>query len=263
VTLPLLERSGRIGDVAYEVLGEGGPTTVFVHGLGGSLNETRPLALGVPGTRVLLDLRGHGASAPLGDGWDYDTCADDVLAVADAFGADRAVGLSLGSGALLRVLQRDPTRFVRLGLVLPAALDGARADGATRRLDSLGDAIDAADPDAVLTLLLAEVPAELAGRRAVRLLLARRAAALVQQPAPRPRRPDRPVMHRDVLLNVTAPVLVAGQPDDPLHPLDLAAEIAAVLPAGELLTLPVGGFPWTAARPLRQALATHLTEERP
>lgn len=261
MSLSALERTGHVGEVAYEVLGEGGPTTVFVHGLGGSLNELRPLALGVPGTRVLLDLRGHGASAPLVDGWDYDTCADDVLAVADAFGADRAVGLSLGSGALLRVLQRDPTRFVRLGLVLPAALDGARADGATRRLDSLGDAIDAGDPDAVLALLLAEVPAELAGRRAVRLLLARRAASLVERPAPRPRRADRPVVHRDVLLDVTAPVLVAGQPEDPLHPLDLAAEIAAVLPAGELLTLPVGGFPWTAAKPLRAALATHLMTE--
>ncbi|MGB8650376.1 MAG: alpha/beta fold hydrolase, partial [Mycobacteriales bacterium] len=94
--------AGRLGGVSFVALGEGDPVTVFAHGLGGSISETRPLATRVDGTRVLLDFRGHGDSDLLVRGWDYDTLADDLLAVADAVGATRAVGLSLGAGALLR-----------------------------------------------------------------------------------------------------------------------------------------------------------------
>ena len=78
---------GRVGGVAFTVVGEGSPVTVFAHGLGGSSAETRPLASRTGGTRVLLDFRGHGTSDPLVDGWDYDLLAEDLLAVADATGA--------------------------------------------------------------------------------------------------------------------------------------------------------------------------------
>ena len=135
-------RAGNIDGISYVVLGQGSPVTVFAHGLGGSIAETRPLAARVSGTRVLLDFRGHGDSALLDDGWDYDGLADDLLSVADAVGASQAVGLSLGSGALLRALSRDPDRFRRLAFLLPAAIDGTRRDGATERLLRLGAAID-------------------------------------------------------------------------------------------------------------------------
>lgn len=248
----------RVGGVACTVLGQGLPVTVFAHGLGGSAAETRPLASRVPGTRVLLDFRGHGRSDPLPAGWDYDLLAEDLLAVADASGATQAVGLSVGSGALLRVLSHEPDRFERLAMVMPAAIDEARADGATISIRRLGSAIDDGDVVAVTELLLAELPAELRTRRAVRLLLARRAAALVTRPAPRPRVPDRPVADRAVLSAVTAPALVVGQDDDPLHALDLAVELAAALPDAALLALPAGGVFWTAPRQVADALALHL-----
>jgi pimeloyl-ACP methyl ester carboxylesterase len=253
--------SGRVRGVAYTVLGEGGPVTVFAHGLGGSAAETRPLASRVPGTRVLLDFRGHGASHALPDGWDYDLLADDLLAVADETGASRAVGLSVGSGALLRVLSRDPARFDRLAMVMPAALDEGRADGATRAIRRLGNAIDEADVDAVTDLLLAELPEQVRARRGVRLLLGRRAAQLVTRPAPRPRIEDRPVPDRSVLAAVRAPALVVAQEDDPLHALDLAVELTAALPDATLLALPAGGVFWTAAADVARALAAHLPED--
>ena len=251
--------SGRVGGVEFTVLGDGGPVTVFAHGLGGTSGETRPLALRAPGTRVLLSFRGHGGSDPLADGWDYDLLAEDLLTVADHVGADACVGLSLGCGALLRILRDDPERFGRLAFVMPAALDAARTDGATARLEQLGAAIDRGDVAAVTALLLAEVPTALRERRAVPLLLARRAEALVLRPAPVPRRTDRPLDDRSVLAQVLAPTLVIGQADDPLHPLDLARELADVLPAGRLLGLPEGGVFWTAAAQAQIALADHLT----
>lgn len=250
--------SGRVAGVEFSVLGDGGPVTVFAHGLGGSSGETRPLALKAPGTRVLLNFRGHGDSAALVDGWDYDLLAEDLLAVADHVGADACVGLSLGCGALLRILRDRPDRFDRLAMVMPAALDAARTDGATVRLQQLGAAIDRGDVEAVTALLLTEVPEPLRERRAVPLLLARRAAELVQRPAPVPRTTDRPLADRSVLSAVTAPTLVVGQAEDRLHPLELAREVAAALPRAELLALPEGGVFWTCAAQAQAALARHL-----
>jgi pimeloyl-ACP methyl ester carboxylesterase len=252
---------GRIGAVSFSVLGSGSPVSVFAHGLGGSATEVRPLASRSPGTRVLLSFRGHGDSGDLPDGWDYDLLADDLLGVADAVGATRAVGLSVGAGALLRALTRDPDRFERLAFVLPAALDETREDGATVSLTGLADAIDAQDLDGVVERLLADVPDAVRDRRGVRALVERRARGLVARPAPRPLHHDRPVHDRGELAAVRAPALVVGQDDDPLHTLDLAVELSAALPNAALLALPTGGVFWTATRQVQDALADHLAED--
>lgn len=252
--------SGTVAGVRFVVLGEDGPVTVFAHGLGGSTAETRPLATRVPGSRVLLDFRGHGNSEPIEGGWDYDSLADDLLAVADAVGATQAVGLSLGCGALLRALSRDPSRFAKLALVLPAAVDSTRRDGATARLLRLGAAIDAQDPRAVADVLLEEVPASVRERRGVDALLLRRAAQLVTRPAPAPKGEDRPLPDWSLLGRLEAPTLVVSQEQDALHPADLAAQLHAVLPVSQLLALPAGGVFWTAGREVQAALARHLSE---
>ena len=254
--------AGRVGDVAFTTLGSGGPVTVFAHGLGGSAAETRPLAVGVPGTRVLLSFRGHGDSGPLPGGWDYDVLAADLRAVADATGATCAVGLSLGAGALLRLLTTTPDRFERLAFVLPAALDVARADGATVRLGKLGDAIDAGDVDAVTSILMGEVPEAVRDARGVHTLVRRRAQQLASRPAPRPLRDDRPLRDVSALLRVTVPALVIGQEADPLHRLDMAAELSTALPSARVVSLPPGGVFWTAGRDATDALAEHLTGAR-
>jgi 3-oxoadipate enol-lactonase len=262
--MPVVQDAGslRVGGVHVDVVGSGLPVTVLAHGLGGSVSETRPLAARMRGTRVLLEFRGHGRSDALPGGWDYDVLADDLRTVADDTGATRALGLSLGAGALLRVLAGDPDRFARLAFVLPAAIDATRADGATLRLEALGAAIDRADSDAVVDLLLHEVPPAVRDRRGTRLLLARRAAQLLERPSPQPLKDDRPLHGRAVLRLVEAPALVVAQRDDPLHRVDVAAELAAALPScSDLLTLPAGGVFWTAARQVQQALADHLTPE--
>lgn len=251
----------RVAGVRVAVVGSGAPVTVFAHGLGGSQAETRPLAARVAGTRLLLTFRGHGESDALPGGWDYDILAADLLGVADAFGADRVVGLSVGAGALMRVLSRQPDRFRRLAFVLPAALDASRPDGATLRVRTLGDAIDRGDDDAVTELLLEEVPAAVRERRGVRALVGRRAAQLVSRPAPRPLGDDRPLADRAQLAAVRAPALVVAQHGDPLHSLDVATDLATALPNAEQLILPPGGLFWTAARRAQDALARHLDPE--
>lgn len=259
--LPTLAPTGKVDGVAYVVLGDGGPVTLFAHGLGGSVAETRPLATRVAGTRVLMEFRGHGESDAQPQGWDYDSLADDLLAVADAVGATQAVGLSLGSGALLRALSRDPSRFARLAFVLPAAIDGTRRDGATERLHRLGAAISRGDARGAADALLEELPDDVRRRRGVDALVLRRAAQLVTRPAPSPAREDRPLPDRSLLPRLTAPALVVAQEGDDLHPADLAVELHRALPAADLLTLPPGGVFWTAGREAQLALARQLAED--
>jgi acyl-[acyl-carrier-protein] desaturase len=71
------------------------------------------------------------------------------------------------------------------------------------------------------------------------VLLARRAAQLLERPSPQPLGDDRPLTDRSVLRVVQAPALVVAQEDDPLHRLDVAADLAAALPGSTgLLRLP-------------------------
>ena len=255
-----LEPVTRIGGLNVVVLGEGGPVTVFAHGLGGSVAETRPLATRVEGTRVLFDFPGHGDSADLENGWDYDLLADALLSVADAYGATQAVGLSMGAGALLRALSRDPHRFDKLAIVLPAAIDDTRRDGATQRLQVLGDAIVNGDPDAAADYFLSELPASVRERRGIEVLVRRRAAQLVAKPAPAPAFDDRPLHDRSLFAVLDVPTLVVGQEDDALHPVDLALELYSLMPKAELAVYPQAGVFWTAAREAQEAIARHLSE---
>src|SRR3954449_829882 len=105
--------------IDYLVTGSGAPVTVFAHGLSGSIAETRPLGSGVSGTRVFFHFRGHGESASPAGTWTYDDVGSELLAVADHFGASRAVGASMGAGAIVNVLGKRPGRFERVVLFLP------------------------------------------------------------------------------------------------------------------------------------------------
>jgi pimeloyl-ACP methyl ester carboxylesterase len=251
----------RVAGVDVTVVGTGLPVTVFAHGLGGSAVETRPLAARTPGTRVLLTFRCHGTSEAIEGGWTYDDLADDLLEVADAFGATRAVGLSLGAGALLRVLSRQPDRFERIAFVLPATLDETRDDHATARLLRLGDALVAGDEEHVRRMLLEEVPAQVRERGGVRILVDRRAKLMLGSTPPYPRAPEAPLTDLTALAAVTAPALVIAQSDDPLHPAAVAAQLAGVLANAELVLLAPGGVFWTETRRAQDALADHLSSE--
>jgi 3-oxoadipate enol-lactonase len=250
---------GRVGGVQYVVVGSGPPVTVLAHGLGGSIAETRPLATDLAGSRVLLHFRGHGDSAALDGGWDYDMLAADLRAVADHVGATRALGLSLGAGALLRLLSTTPDRFERVAFVLPAAIDRSRSDGATARLDRLAEAMRAGDHGRLIALLLAEVPAELRDSRGAQVLTARRARQLAFTEPPYPRPGVRPLDSIEALASLRVPSLVLAQEDDELHTLAIARTLAAALPNAALHVLSPGGVFWTDRFRARTLLAEHLT----
>jgi pimeloyl-ACP methyl ester carboxylesterase len=263
-TLPLLPdptagSAAASAPLACVVRGAGEPVTLLVHGVAGSAVDTRPYATALPGTAVHAELRGHGASPDLPEqGWDYALLASDIAATADAVGAHRALGISLGAGVLLHLAVAEPARFSSLVLVMPASVDAPRTDAATERLASLEPAIVAGDVETIRDAFLAELPPEIAAHRGARLAAHRKASLLAARRPPKPVSHDIvPVPEREDLLAVSCPVLVLAHEDDPLHPVWIAEDVASALPNGELVVLPAGGLGWALdpAVPARVAAA--------
>jgi pimeloyl-ACP methyl ester carboxylesterase len=249
------------GDLEYLVTGSGSPTTVFAHGLAGSIAETRPLGSGVTGTRVFLHFRGHGRSSAPQSPWSYVALAGELRAIADHSGATRAVGVSLGAGALTTLLDETPQRFGRLVFFLPAVLDRPRQDAALDRLRAMAGRVDDRDVDGLAALLLAEQPAGVRDRADVQVFVRRQARALVGTPVSAALRqlPDQvPIGDRAVLAAVTAPALVIAQEGDSAHPVWVAEQLADALPAGQLRVFGAGGAWWSVRAELRALVAGFL-----
>ena len=101
--------------VTVHDLGGNGPPALLAHATGFCGPVWRPLAAALEGVHCYaLDFRGHGRTAGP-DGFDYtwEAFADDVLAVVDGLGLDRAfgVGHSKGGASLLLAEERQPGTF--------------------------------------------------------------------------------------------------------------------------------------------------------
>ncbi|HEU0129954.1 MAG TPA: alpha/beta hydrolase [Mycobacteriales bacterium] len=244
-----------------ETYGTGEPVTVFASGLGGTIAETRTFASGLPGTRVFFDFRGHGASgSPEAGDWSYAALSGDLRTVADATGATRAVGVSMGAAALLGILAETPERFSRNVFFLPAILDRPRHDVVTSRLGRVAARIEDGDAAAVVELLLAEVPRELRDAPGVAAWVrdrARRLSGTAVAGLVRALAESRPVRDRTLLAAVGAPCLVVGQEGDEVHPAQVARELAATLPDARLHVFGSPGGLWVHRAALR-ALVTEF-----
>jgi pimeloyl-ACP methyl ester carboxylesterase len=261
LTLPYAGPAGG-GTVEYAPVGTAPPTTLFLHGLAGSIEDTRPLASGVPGRKVFAHLPGHGASTGP-DPLDYETLAAAALAVADHEHATAAFGVSLGAATLLRVLSRTPDRFERVVLYLPAVVDAPRRPEAVAPHRDLADRLAAADIAGVVDALLRTQPLAVRDAPVARDWAERRAKELVADGL-HPKRwlplatavPLDPE-GLDRLRAMTAPVLVIAQEGDPAHPVETARRIAQALPTARLEVFDAAGALWGHRAELR-ALTTEF-----
>lgn len=246
------------GQIEILVTGRGEPSSLFVHGLAGSIATTRPYAGAVRGRRTFMHLAGHGRTSPMlrPDGaahpashWSYAALAAQVRAVADRdeVSATRALGISMGAGALCAVVADDPGRFDRLVLVLPAALDSPPGDTIAGRFATLGALVEQGDVAGVSAHLLADQPASARSRpdvqnwcdqQARQLRTSVAAGALEAVPH------EVPLTDLSRLRAVDVPVLVIAQEGDPTHPVHIARQLAQVPPAATLEVLPAGGIIW-------------------
>ncbi len=123
-----MERAARVrttdGLINFERSGRGSPL-VLIHGVGASLRSWDDAcdALESEFDVIRLDLRGHGASAPIRGEYSIDRFAADVVAVMDETGISRAdlVGFSLGGLIAQRLAVGWAGRFSRVVLLSAVA----------------------------------------------------------------------------------------------------------------------------------------------
>jgi pimeloyl-ACP methyl ester carboxylesterase len=251
------------GPLEYLVTGVGTPVTVFAHGFAGSIAETRPFGSGVAGSRVFFHFRGHGLSGDGSGPWTYAALATELGAVRQEVSATRALGVSLGAGAVMSSAVSAPGVFERLVLVLPAALHEPRRSRAIDRVEAMARRADAGDVDGLASLLLEALPESLRPLRTVHGWAAHQARRLSH---PRLRGAIRqiPLLHPvddlSVLEAITCPVLVIGQHGDDAHPVRVVHELGEALPDARTEVFAPGGVPWTARADLRRVISAFLNQ---
>jgi 3-oxoadipate enol-lactonase len=227
--------------VSYTVDGAAdAPVVVLSNSLGADRGMWDPQ---VPGLAeryrvVTYDTRGHGESpAPAGP-YTLDDLVDDLVALLDEVGAERAhvAGLSLGGMTAMRLAARDPQRVDRLALLCTSAkpdpkpfLDRAAAvrSGGTAPLAAtvasrwLTPPYAAEHPD-----LVAKLEAMIAGSDDAGYAACCEVVASVDLLADCAR--------------ITAPTLVISGSEDPALPPEHQQLIAASIPGAELLTVSPG-----------------------
>ncbi len=232
-------------DLALTDAGHGRPF-FWGHGLLGSVAQEDVAALldwdaiAEAARLMRYDARGHGSSEATLDpaAYCWSELAQDLLALADACGAERAVfgGLSMGCATTLHAALAAPGRMEALVLMAPptawrsrprqariyrvlAAVIARVGLGPFRFAASLGRF--APGPDYLATLQNSVVESlRRADARAV--VAALRGAAQSDLPSP------------EALRSVDAPALVLAWRGDPAHPISTARYLAQLLPKADL-----------------------------
>jgi pimeloyl-ACP methyl ester carboxylesterase len=170
----------------------------------------------------------------------------------------------MGAGALCSLLAATPLRFERVVFVMPAVLDQPRTDEAFSRLVEMAERVDHGDLELLTALLLEAEPAVVRSQPAVQLWCQRQAAAMVGTQVSRALRalPSAvPLTEHGALAHVTAPALVIAQEQDSAHPVEVAAQLAAILPNAHLEVMSPGGLLWRHRASTRDLIGRFLSVE--
>ncbi|WP_230204909.1 alpha/beta fold hydrolase [Parafrankia elaeagni] len=241
------------------VVGEGEPVILAAHAWGASARVMLPTVLNLPGTKAVVNFRGYGGSSPRPDGWTYPELAAELAAVADAVGATSAIGQSMGAGALMALVDREPSRFEALALLLPPALDEPIPPDVGELFRRIHLARHGGDPDELRTEIAACMSPELLSVRGADAYLRAYALMLAACTPPTQRPGNAPVTDRGRLARVQSRVLVVGQDGDFIHRTLVVGEVAAALPHARTHVFPATAPMWSDRRSLRAMLRDLLT----
>jgi pimeloyl-ACP methyl ester carboxylesterase len=234
-------------ELAWDDTGGTGKAVLLIHGYPLCRRMWRPqvAALAAAGYRVITpDLRGFGESeAPAGD-CTMELFADDLVALLDHLGLEKAVigGMSMGGYVLLDLLARY-RQCLSAALFIVTRAGGDDAEGKARRTRLAATVLEeGALPvvDAFAGIVFASATA------ATRPELVREVRSWMEGTSPRGLaggllaiRDRADFTHR--LSELTLPALVIGAEEDRAIPPAESRGIAAGLPAATLVILPGGG----------------------
>jgi pimeloyl-ACP methyl ester carboxylesterase len=230
-------------EIAVEAFGEG-PPIVFAHGLTGNRHSSRDqLAPLADRYRVVVyDQRGHCDSTPVIQSAMYDVnrMAEDMTAVMDALGIARAIvgGDSMGAATTMAFTLRHPERAESLLLSAPAF--GDRPNPQMQRLKDMGRAITNLGMEEFLKRAAIRQREELGWPPEVIAYVGRSYASHDPASLAVALRtvPDWLTLpDLSVVASLTQPACVLAWENDPLHPIELAREIASLMPTARLETI--------------------------
>lgn len=233
-----------------------GPAIVLLHGLTATRRYVvmGSRALERSGHRVVgYDARGHGHSsaAPTSEAYTYTLLSNDLRAVLDQLGIERAVlaGASMGAQTALRFALHNPGRVAALGLITPAFdPDGDSSSDAYAGWDRLARGLRQGGVEGFVAAYdLDVVPASF--RETVATVLRQRlsahdhpgAVADALEAIPR----SRPFETWEDLAGIEVSTVVVASRDepDPGHPFAVAQTYAEAIPGAKLVLEQEGKSP--------------------
>lgn len=241
---------------------EDAPVVVLSNSLGATMSmwDAQADALAEHFRVVRYDTRGHGGSPVPAGPYDIDDLADDVVALLDTLGVERAhfVGLSLGGMTGMRLAARNPGRVDRLAVLCTGArLDPSSAwhdRAATVRAQGTSAVAEAVVARWFTAPYLAAHPDTRAGcEGVVAATPAEGYASCCEVIASMDLRGDLP--------RIAAPTLAIAGADDPATPPPFLRAIADEVQDGRLLVVPEAAHLANAEQPgtITPALVAHLT----
>lgn len=243
----------------HAVVTGSGPAVVLSNSLGSThrMWDAQTAELEQHFTVVRYDTRGHGAS-PVPDGpYTIDDLADDVVALLDRLGIERAhiVGLSLGGMTAMRLAARNPERVARMVLLCTGA-QLPPAQGWTDRAATVRTQGSEAVAEAVVARWFS--PHYTGERAPWEAMVAATSAdgyagcceAIAQLDL------------RQQLSTITAPTLAIAGADDPATPPAKLEEITNAIPDAKLLVVDHAAHLANAEQPgtITPALIAHLEQ---
>jgi len=240
--------------LAGEEAGEGTPV-VLLHGLTATRRYVvmGSRSLERSGHRVVTyDARGHGAStgAEDPDAYDYDDLVEDLLAVMDDRGIDRAVRAHRGAGEhrAVRMALDHPERVAGLVIATPAFDPEEDRDEGLKRWDALTEGLRTGGVDGFVEAYGdPQVPDQ--WKDTIDKVLRQRlgahehpdAVADALHAVPR----SRPFEAWDELAEIEVPTVVVASRDeaDPGHPYAIGERYAKAIPGAELRSEEPGSSP--------------------
>jgi len=197
---------------------------------------------------IAYDARGHGRSSPA-PSYRYADLAEDLLAVMDTLGVERAVlaGASMGAHTLLRVALAEPRRVAGIVAITPAFDPDVPPD--LDRWDTLAHGLRRDGIEGFIAAYHVEEEVPEAWVDTVRTVLRQRMAQHVDlsavadalQEVPR----SQPFASLEELHALDMPTVVVGSRDeaDPGHPLAIAEAYSAAIPRARLVIEEPGRSP--------------------